>query len=76
MTYVRFVIILTRFYIIFSRQEHQIDVLNTGIVQRLRFSGFILYPLSFFLFSPALIIIEFNILDHYHFYFNLMRQLC
>ena len=45
--YIRFGIILTQFYINFSRQEHQIC-----IVQRLRFSGFILYPLSFFMLRP------------------------
>ena len=42
---------LTQFYINVSRQEQQIDVLGIGIVQHLRFSGFILYALSFFLYS-------------------------
>ena len=42
-----FCINLTQFYINFSRQEHLI-----GIVQRLGFSGFSLYPLSFLLYSP------------------------
>ena len=50
--YIRFGIILTQFYINFSRQEHQIDVFLICIVQNLRFSGFSLYPLSFFLYSP------------------------
>ena len=40
-------IILTQFYVNFSRQEHQI-----GIVQLLRFSGFILHHFSFFLYNP------------------------
>ena len=38
------------FYINFSRHEHQLDVLC--IVQNLRFSGFSLHPLAFFLYSP------------------------
>ena len=50
--YIRFGIILTQFYINFSRQEHQIDVFLICIVQNLRFSGFSLYLLSFFLYSP------------------------
>ena len=50
--YIRYGIILTQFYINFSRQEYQIDVFYERIVQNLRFSGFILYPLSFFLYSP------------------------
>ena len=48
LTYVRFGIILTQFYVNFSRQEHKI-----GIVENLKFSSFIPYPLSFFLYcSP------------------------
>ena len=39
--YMNFRINFTKFHINFSRQEHQIDI-----------SGFILYPLSFFLYSP------------------------
>ena len=50
-TYIRFGIILTQFYDNFSRQEHQIDKCRIGIVKLLRFLGFILYPLSFFLYS-------------------------
>ena len=50
LTYIRFGIILTQFYINFSRQEHQIELLCLN--QLLRFSGFSLYPLSFFLYSP------------------------
>ena len=49
--YIRFGIILTQFYINFSRQKHQQKCLFC-IVQDLWFSGFILYPLSFFLYSP------------------------
>ena len=53
LTCIRFGIILTQFYVNISRKEHQIDVFIC-IVQRLKFSGFILYstPLSFFLYSP------------------------
>ena len=47
--YIRFGIILTQFYINFSRQEHQIC-----IVQNLRFLSFSLYPLSFFLYRVLL----------------------
>ena len=47
LTIIRFGIILTQLYANFSRQEHILF-----IVQLLRFSGFILYPLSFFLYSP------------------------
>ena len=47
--YIDFRIILTQIYINFSIQEHQIDV--SCIFQRLRFSYFIIYPLSFFLYS-------------------------
>ena len=43
--YMNFLINLTQLYINFSRQKHQIDVL----INALRFSGFSLYPLSFFL---------------------------
>ena len=49
LTYIRLGIILTQFYINFSRQEHQIC-----IVQKLRFSSFSLYPLSFFLYRVLL----------------------
>ena len=49
--YMNFRIKLTPFFINFSRQEHQIGI-GIGIVQLLRFSGFIIYPLSFFLYSP------------------------
>ena len=49
LTYVRFGINFTQFYVNFSRQE---DRCLISIVQNLRFSGFILYPLSFFLYSP------------------------
>ena len=46
---------MTQFYINFSILEHQIDVFIC-IVQNLRFSGFSLYPLSFFLYSPFKVI--------------------
>ena len=46
--YMNFRKILTEIYINFSRQSDRCIVC---IVQRLRFSGFILYPLSFFLHS-------------------------
>ena len=48
LTYIRFCIILTRFSINFSRTDSTL----TGLDQLLKFSGFSLYPLSFFLYSP------------------------
>jgi len=51
LAYARFGIISTQFYVNFSTQEHQIDFFY-GIVQKLRTSAFILYPLSFFLYCP------------------------
>ena len=47
--YIRFGIILTLFYINFSRHDHHIELL---INQFLRFSGFSINPFSFFLYSP------------------------
>ena len=52
LTYIRFGIILTQFYVKFSRQEHKMDVRLIGIVQLLRLPGFNQYPLSFFLYIP------------------------
>ena len=40
----------TQFYINFLRQEHQEHLI--GIIQLLRFSGFILHLISFFIYSP------------------------
>ena len=48
---VNFCINLTQLYINFSRQKHQIDVLYVFCI-RLKFSGLILYLLSFFLHGP------------------------
>ena len=46
--YIDFRIILTPFYTNFSRQEHHIDVLYVSF----NVKDFILYPISFFLYSP------------------------
>ena len=45
------------FISIFSRHEHHIDALYICIVQRHEILKFILYPLSFFLYSPFKLII-------------------
>ena len=49
LTDVLFGIILTQFYVNFSKQEHKINVLYVSF--NLRFSGFSLYPLSFLIYS-------------------------
>ena len=92
--YMNFRINLTQFYINFSRQEHQIEVLYIqnliftfwynfdtvlcqfletrtsdrcliGIVQLLRFSGFSLYPLSFFLYTKRNTSLDSKILTYF-----------
>ena len=63
LTHICFVIILTVFFIDFSRQEHQIDVLQVSFNSRdsqvsaytpfhFSFTVPLIYPLSFFLYSP------------------------
>ena len=49
LTYMSFSIILTQFYVNFSRQEHHING-YAGFDQLLRFSGLVLYPLTPFIF--------------------------
>ena len=60
LTSIRFGIILKQLYANFSRQEHLICS-----VQRLRFSGFILYPLSFFLYISLLYLMNKKCASHF-----------
>ena len=67
LTYIRFGIILTEFYINFIRQEHQIDVLNVSFkTWDSQVSAYTWYPLSFFLYSPFKATVDVTLSDTSH----------